>query len=152
MSTKTSNENVGSPLAGRKMTTEHEEDFMSRDEIFEEDISESNVTDRYTPRNEHQRTLLDYTNSLLSVLDDTFPVGSYPITHIIQISNCIDSWLASGEHRYLGAQQAELLVKRLIMERGGGRSLMDKDVGETKFIKGNQAVTWDMYHLESVCL
>eukprot|EP00804_Cyclotella_cryptica_P012196 CCRYP_009871-RA/>CCRYP_009871-RA protein AED:0.05 eAED:0.05 QI:118/1/1/1/1/1/6/214/1064 len=152
LSTKTTNENIRSPLSGPKIRARHEEHFISREEAPEEDVSDSNITARYTPRNEHQRKLLDYTNSLLSVLDNTFPVGSYPITHIIQISNCIDSWLASGEHRYLGVQQAELLVKRLIMERGGGRSLVNKEAGETTFIKGNQAVTWDMYHFESLIL
>jgi hypothetical protein len=106
--------------------------------------------DRYTPQNEHQRKLVEFTKSLLS--DETYPIGSSPITHIIQISNCIDSWLASGEHRYLGLQQAELLIKRLIVERGGGRSLVGEEERETAFLKGNQAVTWDMYHLESVRL
>lgn len=118
-------------------------------ELFEDNqwepsgnISGSN---RYSPRNEHQRKLIEYTNTLLSLDDRDYPVGSYPITDIIKISNCIDSWMASGEHRYLGVQQAELLVKRLIMERGGGKSLGKKGT------RGNPDVTWDMYHMESVC-
>lgn len=102
----------------------------------------------FSPVNDHERKLIDYTNYLLSTEGNDYPVGSYPITHIMQISNCIDSWIASGEHRYLGAQQAELLVKRLIMERGGGRSLVKK--GEIEFAGGNLDVTWDMYHLEPV--
>jgi hypothetical protein len=103
---------------------------------------------RYTPQNEHQRKLVDYTNSLLSTEDKDYPIGAYPYTDLIQMSNCIDSWIASGEHRYLGAHQAELLVKRLIIERGGGRSLVGENAEE--FVGGNIDVTWDMYHLESV--
>ena len=100
---------------------------------------------RYSPHNEHQRKLIAYTDTLLSLDSRDYPIGSYPITDVIKISNCIDSWMASGEHRYLGVQQAELLVKRLIMERGGGRSLGNKGT------RGNPDVSWDMYHMESVC-
>lgn len=105
-------------------------------------------THRHTPQNDHQRKLVDYTNALLSTDDKEYPIGAYPITDLIQMSNCIDSWIASGEHRYLGAQQAELLVKRLIIERGGGKSLMGEN--DEEFVGGNIDVTWDMYHLESV--
>jgi hypothetical protein len=105
-------------------------------EIFLNDDEHSPPDDfydtRFTPRNDHQRKLVEYTNYLLE--DKDYPVGSLPLTHLVRISNCIDSWIASGEHRYLGAQQAELLVKRLICERG----------------RGNFQVTWDMYHLQSV--
>jgi hypothetical protein len=103
---------------------------------------------RYTPQNEHQRKLVDYTNSLLSTDDKDYPIGAYPYTDLIQMSNCIDSWIASGEHRYLGAHQAEMLVKRLIIERGGGKSVVGENSEE--FVGGNIDVTWDMYHLESV--
>ena len=128
-----------------KITIDHSDLFLEDEWKAPDDFDDST---RFVPRNEHQRKLMEYTKSLISTDDRGYEVGSYPITDIIQISNCIDSWIASGEHRYVGAQQAELLVKRLIMERGGGRSLVEN--GEMAFVRGNSEVTWDMYHLESV--
>ena len=102
---------------------------------------------QYTPQNRFQQKLLEHTQSLLST-DKQHPIGSLSLTKIIDVSNCMNQWINSGEHRYLGAEQAELLVKRLIMERGGGKSLGSWNENE---LEENDAVVWEMFNFESVC-
>ncbi len=97
------------------------------------------------PVSRNQAKLLERTEALLS---DHFPAGNLSVSQIVDASTCIFHWINTGEHRYLGAEQAELLIKRLIIERGGGKSL-----GTEKEIDNENAmVEWDMLHFEKVSL
>ena len=108
-----------------------------------------------------QQSLLDYTQSILPpITSDEYPIGTLSYTQLISISNCINQWISTGEHRYLGAQQALILLKRLIMERGGGYSLLlseeedeakDNNKGTvTGLRRRNENVSYGMYHIHSI--
>ncbi|KAL9189384.1 hypothetical protein ACHAXT_009059 [Thalassiosira profunda] len=112
-----------------------------------------------------QRALLEHTASILPPLEER-PPGSLSHSQLVEISNGIDAWISTGEHRHLGAAQAELLIRRLIVEKGGGRSLLtdeergrlvssDRGGGGTPSETGGQAialrknphVAWELYRL-----
>lgn len=109
------------------------------------------------PFTNQQNSLLEYTQSILPNTSE-YPIGTLSYAQIIQIANTIDRWTSSGEHRYLGAEQALRLMKRLIVERGGGRSLLTEEEkesiadggGGTVKLRRNEDVTWDMYHIHPV--
>mmetsp|Transcript_5755 Transcript_5755/g.11520 ORF Transcript_5755/g.11520 Transcript_5755/m.11520 type:complete len:1102 (+) Transcript_5755:87-3392(+) len=103
-----------------------------------ESASNSENSDAIHPISKNQAKLLERTETLLS---DDFPAGTLTVSQLIDVSNCIFLWINTGEHRYLGAKQAELLIKRLILERGGGKSLGEID-------NENTMVEWDMLKFE----
>ncbi len=117
---------ITGPLSQRNEQTSNgtaSSGYPNNNDDNDDDDDHSSSPVRYQePFTVHQKILLEQTRSVLADANG-HPAGTLSYAHIIQISNCIHQWISSGEHRYLGAEQAERLMKRLIVERGGGRSL-----------------------------
>ena len=162
-----------SDVASQVRTVATTDDSMSTSTDNQHFISNEGGDDHmqhHEPFTGHQQRLLEYTRSILPDAA-TCPVGTLSYSKLVQISNCIDQWISSGEHRYLGAEQAELLLKRLIVERGGGRSRWaaggdaggEKEElykrmnlqghasdGRSTTLRRNEDVTWHMYNFPSI--
>jgi len=131
-----------------------------------------------------QINLLQYTNQILPTNLTKYPPGTLEYIQLLQLSNCITQWIDNSvqydrnfdsssseigsledttiseeqkQQRYLGAEQAVKLVKRLIIERGGGRSLLSSTTSDivnnddlstihTK-VRPNPELTFEMYNL-----
>ncbi len=124
-------------------------------------IGESMIAKKHGVSNTttYQKSLLEYTQSLLpsssspssSSTDETVPssssyseLGMLPHTKIMEISHCIQRWISSGEHAHLGADQALLLLQRLIVEKMivSGRQQRLKEQPNK-----DQIITWEMLHI-----
>lgn len=107
----------------------------------------------------YQKSLLEYTQSLLSVSSSPssssdnsvshFPeFGTLSYTKIMEISHFIQRWISSGEHGHLGAEQALLLLQRLIFERmivSGRRRQRHKEHVQNQ--PNRDPITWEMLHI-----
>ena len=78
-----------------------------------------------------QKHLLEYTERLLPTQrDQRQPPGTLQLNQLADVAGCLEKWISSGDR--FGAEQAALLVKRLISEKG----------------HGNDLVSWDMFRME----
>ena len=112
-----------------------------------------------------QLNLLQYTTQILPTNLQKYPPGTLEYIQLLQLSNCITQWIDNSvqyvdrgfdsssseigsledttiskeqkQQRYLGAEQAVKLLKRLIIERGGGRSLLRPNVHTDDTIDNN---------------
>ena len=91
-----------------------------------------------------RNNLLEYTQSLLSSPSSSTPdYGNLSYTKIMEISHCIQQWISTGEHRHLGADQALLLLQRLIFER---MVVIGRKRRKTVQVD-NGIITWEMFHI-----
>ncbi len=116
-----------------------------------------------TTTSSYQKSLLEYTQSLLlssspasSSTDESVPssssyseLGTLPHTKIMEISHCIQQWISSGEHAQLGADQALLLLHRLIFEKMivSGRQQRLNEQPIQRLPNKDQIITWEMLHI-----
>jgi len=103
-----------------------------------EDRSKNNnitIDDMQQLTNDEQN-LLQHTQTLLRDISGR-SIGSLTYDEVTQISNCIEQWITSGDHRYIGAKHVHELLQRLIMERA--------DIGRTH-LEGVIRYYNDVYH------
>ena len=157
--------------------------FATTDDKIDNDYQEQptkSPQQSQTNTTPQQSNLLQYTSSILPPLSD-YPPGTLSYTQLITISNCIDQWIsrANRAHNsvsdigsgssssFFGEQDVAVdsilkLVKRLIIERGGGQSLINtddnQDDGDDEVVttnilskpRRNEEVTYEMFKLHSI--